>query len=90
MELTIKELKSGLHLGQMQVTKESKRVERSVMLSVLAYLLLVRLYGHDEALSKEWSLFKLKERFIGEVAQDAVWRTERKWQRKWKRFNDVA
>jgi len=74
----------------MQVTKESERVGRSVVLSVLAYLLLVRLYGRDEALSKEWSLFKLKERFIGEVAQEAVTRTERKWQRKFKQFKDVA
>jgi hypothetical protein len=90
IEVTIKELKSGLHLGQMQVTKERERVERSVALSVLAYLLLVRLYGRDEALTKEWSLFKLKERFIGEVAQDAVWRTELKWQRKLKQFKDVA
>jgi hypothetical protein len=90
MELTIKELKSGLHLGQMQVTKESKRVERSVTLSVLAYLLLVRLYGQDEACPPAGSLFKLKERFIGEVAQDAVRRTELKWQRKWKQFKDVA
>jgi len=47
----------------MQVTKEAERVTRSVALSVLAYLLLVRLYGHDEALCKEWSRFKLKERF---------------------------
>jgi hypothetical protein len=70
----------------MQVTKEAERVSRSVALSVLAYLLLVRLYGRDEALTQEWSLFKLKERFIGEVAQDTVWRTERKWQRKWKQF----
>ena len=90
VELTIQELKSGLHLGQMQVTKESKRVERSVVLSVLAYLLLVRLYGHDEICTQTWSLFKLKERFIGEVAQDAVRRTELKWQRKWKQFKDVA
>ena len=90
IEVTIKELKSGLHLGQMQVTKERERVERSVALSVLAYLLLVRLSGRDEALTKEWSLFKLKERFIGEVAQDAVWRTELKWQRKLKQFKDVA
>jgi hypothetical protein len=90
VELTIKELKSGLHLGQMQVTKESKRVERSVTLSVLAYLLLVRLYGQDEACPPAGSLFKLKERFIGEVAQDAVRRTELKWQRKWKQFKDVA
>jgi hypothetical protein len=90
VEVTFKELKSGLHLGQMQVTKEAERVRRSVALSVLAYLLLVRLYGRDEALTKESSLFKLKERFIGEVAQDAVWRTELKWQRKWKQFKDVA
>ncbi len=90
VELTIKELKSGLHLGQMQVTKDAERVTRSVALSVLAYLLLVRLYGRDEALTKEWSLFKLKERFIGEVAQEAVPCTERKWQRKLKQYKNVA
>ena len=90
VEVTIKERKSGLHLGQMQVTAESERVGRSVVLSVLAYLLLVRLYGHDEALSKDWSLFKCKERFIGEVAQEAVACTERKWQRKFKQCKDVA
>ena len=90
VEVTIKELKSGLHLGQMQVTKESERVERSVVLSVLAYLLLVRLYGRDAAFAQAWSLFKLKERFIGEVAQDAVRRTELRWQRKWKQFKVAA
>ena len=90
VEVTMKELKSGLHLGQMQVTKTAERVGRSVALSILAYLFLVRLYGHDEALTKEWSIFKLKERFIGEVAQEAVTRTERKWQRKFKQFKDVA
>ena len=90
VELTIKELKSGLHLGQMQVTKESERVGRAVVLSVLAYLLLVRLYGREEACSKAWSLFKLKERFIGEVAQEAVTRTEQKWQRKFQQLKDVA
>jgi Transposase DDE domain len=90
VEVTIKELKSGLHLGQMQVTKEAERVTRSVALSVLAYLLLVRLYGCDAALSQEWSLFKLKERFAEEVAQDAVTRTELKWQRKLKQYKHVA
>jgi Transposase DDE domain group 1 len=90
VELTIKELKSGLHLGRMPVTNAKERVTRSVALSVLAYLLLVRLYGADEAVMQDWSLFKLKERFIGEVAQDAVQRTERKWQRKLKQFKDVA
>ena len=90
IELTFKELKSGLHLGDMQVTKDPERVARSVTLSVLAYLLLVRLYGHDQGLSQEWSLFKLKERFAEEVAQEAVIRTELKWQRKLKRFKPVA
>jgi hypothetical protein len=90
VEITIKELKSGLHIGQMQVTHDKERVTRSVALSVLAYLLLVRLYGREEALTQAWSLCKLKERFIGEVAQEAVRRTELKWQRKWKQFKDVA
>jgi len=74
----------------MQVTNDKERVTRSVSLSVLAYLLLVCLYGREEAATKTWSLFKLKERFIGEVAQDAVRRTELKWQRKWKQFKEVA
>jgi hypothetical protein len=90
IELTIKELKSGRHLGQMQVTKEAERVRRSVALSVVAYLLLVRLYGGDQGLAKEWSLFKLKEHCIGEVAQEAVLRAERKWHRKLQHFKQIA
>ena len=78
-ELTIKEPKSGLHLGQMQVTNDPERVKRSVALSLVAYLLLVRLYASEEALVKEWSLFQRKERFIGEIAQEVVARTELKW-----------
>jgi hypothetical protein len=90
IEVTIKELKSGLHLGQMQVTKKAERVERSVTLSVVAYLLLIRLYAGDKALAKEWSLFKLKEHFIGAVAQEAVMRTERKWHHKLQQFKRIA
>jgi hypothetical protein len=83
-------LKSGLHLGDMQVTKDPERVARSVTWSVLASLLLVHLYGHDQGLSKAWSLFKLKERFAEEVAPEAVIRTELTWQRQLKRFKHVA
>jgi hypothetical protein len=90
MEVTIKELKSGLHLGQMQVTKEAERVTRSVALAVVAYLLLVRLYGHDKALHKKWSLFKLKERFTEDVAQEHMRRSELRWQRKLKQLKHVA
>ena len=49
-----------------------RRVARSMTLSVLAYLPLVRLYGPDEALIKDWSLFQLKERFTEKIAQEAV------------------
>jgi Transposase DDE domain group 1 len=90
VEVTIKELKSGLHLGQMQVTKEAERVTRSVALSVVAYMLLVRLYGHDKTLPKEGSLFKLKERFTEAVAQEHMRRSELRWQRKLKQLKDVA
>src|SRR5207247_1172070 len=59
VEGTIKARKSGWPLGQMHVTKEAERVGRSVVLSVLADLLLVRWYGRDEAWTHAWSLFKL-------------------------------
>jgi hypothetical protein len=90
MERTCKALTSGLHLGDMQVTKDPERVARSVTWSVLASRLLVRLYGHDQGLSKEWSLLKLQTRVAEEVAQEAVIRTDLTWQRKLKRFKHVA
>ena len=43
VELCIKELKSVVGLGQHQVTKDVARVERSVAVAVMAYLLLLRL-----------------------------------------------
>jgi hypothetical protein len=86
VEVMLKDLKSGVPLGQRPVTKDPERVRRGVILSALAYLLLVRLYGCEEAYTNESSLFKLKERFIGEVAQDAVRRPELQWQRKVKQF----
>ena len=82
MELTIKELKGGLHLGRMQVSQDAERVERSVVLPVCAYLLLVHLYGGDHAVSQDWSLFRLKQRFTETILQDQVHRVEQKWLRK--------
>jgi Transposase DDE domain len=82
VELTFKELKGGLHLGQMQVTRDPERVARSVALSVLAYLLLVGLYARDPALEKPFSLFQFKERFLREVFQEQLSRTEKRWKEK--------
>jgi len=82
VELVIKELKGGLHLGRMQISQDAERVERSVVLPVCAYLLLVHLHGRDQALSQGWSLFRLKQRFTEAIMQDEVNRVEQKWQRK--------
>ncbi|PON11992.1 hypothetical protein C2W62_41945 [Candidatus Entotheonella serta] len=40
VEIAIKELKGGLHLGRIQVSQDAARVERSVALPVCAYLLI--------------------------------------------------
>ena len=90
VELTIKELKGGLHLGRMQVTEDADRVERSVVLPVCAYLLLVHLYGQDAAPPKAWSLFQLKERLTEVFMQDQRKRVEQKWGRKWGKSQEAA
>jgi hypothetical protein len=82
VEVTFKELKSGLHLGQMQVTRDSKRVVHALLLPVLAYLLLLRLYGRELDAERGASLFALKQRFTEEVIQEHLERTERKWKEK--------
>lgn len=90
IEVTIKELKSGLHLGRMQVTKEAARVSRSVALSVLAYLLVVRLYGKEAQSAGEYSLFRLKQRFSADVFHEHVRRHEARWQRKLDKYRLAA
>ena len=90
VEGTLQALKSGWPLGQRQVTHAKERGTRSVALSGLASLLWVGLSGREEGSTKAWSLFKLKERFIGEGAHEAVQRTERKWQRTFQQGKDVA
>lgn len=82
VELTFKELKSALHMGQMQVTKDPQRVERAVILPVMAYLLLLRLYGKDISLNQSFSIFKLKERFIDDVLEKHLFYSDQRWLRK--------
>jgi hypothetical protein len=94
VELTIKERKSGLHLGRMQVTNDAERVTRSVGLPVCAYLVLLHLYsgkdGVKDASSQDGSLFRLKQRFTEDVMQDQVQRVEQQWRRKWKQIKEAA
>jgi hypothetical protein len=59
--LCIKELKGAMGLGQSQVTKEAARVERSVAVALMAYLLLLRLRAKRIKPGTSWSLFTLKQ-----------------------------
>jgi hypothetical protein len=78
VEVTIKELQSGLHLGQMQVTKEKERVNRAIRLPVMAYLLLLRLPGKELDAEEEFTIFQLKQRFCEETWQEQLDRSDTK------------
>ena len=72
MELLIKELKGVTGLSQAQVTKEPRRVERSVALSLMAYLMLLRFRHTDIPAQGAWSAFTLKRNFAWEIMQQQI------------------
>ncbi len=74
----------------MQLTKEPQRVERSVMLPVMAYLLLLRLYAKDYSLKDGFSIFKLKQRFIDDLLQEHLFRSDQRWLRKLDKYKAAA
>jgi len=82
VEVTFKELKSGLHLGQMQVTGKEDRVRHAMLLPVLAYLLLLRLYGSELEAERRFSLFNLKHRFMEDAFKEQLDRSKRRWREK--------
>ena len=82
VEVTFKELKSALHRGQMQVTRRPERVIHALLLPVLAYLLLLRLYGRELEPEQGATIYARKQRFSEEVWHEHRERTERKWRRK--------
>jgi hypothetical protein len=64
-------------------------MKRTLALSMLVYVPLVRLYVCDEVLSKDWSLFKLKERLTKKVAQEAMTQPECKGEYKLKQHDSL-
>jgi hypothetical protein len=72
VELCIKEVKGVVGLGEAQVTKEPQRVEHSVALSLLAYLVLIKCRAKDISEHGPWSAFALKRNFAWEVAQQQL------------------
>lgn len=65
LKALFKELKSGLGIGQHQVTKDSGRVERSVSICLMSYLFLM--HWHLEfagSIGKAWSLFASRQHLL--------------------------
>src|SRR6185369_3043627 len=82
VELCIKELTSAGGLGQPQVTKDAARVERSVAVAVMAYLLLLRLRAKQIKPGSSWSAFTLKPELAWEWGTTQLYRTVRQETRK--------
>ena len=82
VELCIKELKGVVGLGQHQVTKDAARVERSVAVALMAYLLLLRLRAKHIKPSSSWSAFTLKQQFAWELGTRQLKRVARQEVRK--------
>jgi DDE family transposase len=69
VERLIKALKGATGLGQHQVTRDPQRVERSVAMAVMAYLVSVKCRAQDIPERGSWSLFTLKQNFTWQLAQ---------------------
>ena len=82
MELGITALKSAVGLGQPHVTKDAARVERSVAVAVMAYLLLLRLRAKHIKPGSSWSAFTLKQELAWEWGPRQLYRTVRQETRK--------
>lgn len=83
VELLIKELKGVVGMGQHQVTKKPDRVYRSVAVSIMAYLMLLRLRAGDIQPGRAWSAFALKRAFTWDVMQEQMDRSAHQLARKY-------
>jgi Transposase DDE domain len=75
VEICFKELKSGLGLGHAQVTKDAARVERSVAITLMAYLVVLCLQAKHIKPGTAWSVFALKQKFAWDVGAQQIKRT---------------
>jgi len=75
VELLMKELQGATGLGQHQVTKDPQRIERSVAIAVMAYLLLLKFRAPDIPEQGPWSAFTLTRNFTWQMAPAQVERS---------------
>jgi Transposase DDE domain len=67
-----RELKTDLGLGEHQVSKDERRIEKSFGIAVLAYLLLLRMCHQEIVLGKAWSIAQLQHTFRLRVMSNQV------------------
>jgi hypothetical protein len=65
----IKALKGAMGWGHHQVTKDPPRVERSVAMSVMASLMIVKVQAQDIPEHGAWSMLTLKQNFTWQLAR---------------------
>jgi hypothetical protein len=90
VELLMKELRGVVGMGQHQVTTQVDRVERSVAVGIMAYLLLLKLHAKDIPADRPWSAFQRQRAFAWEVVQAQSERSARQMARKWLRMGKAA
>jgi hypothetical protein len=79
IEILFKELKSGIGLGEHQVTKDINRIEKSFSIAIIAYLVLIRARKMDICSGQPWSIFQLKNNFTNDlVCNQLQYNMERK------------
>ena len=72
VEIIFKELKSALGLGEHQVTKEEKRIEKSLGIAIVAYLFLLKVRKEDIQPGQPWSIFQLQNNFRIQVITNQI------------------
>jgi hypothetical protein len=75
VERLMKEWKGAPGVGQHQVTNDPQRIERSVALAIMAYLLLLTCRARDIPPQGPWSVFTLNRHFTWQIAQAQVERS---------------
>jgi hypothetical protein len=90
IELLVKELKGVVGVGQHHGTKQVGRVERSLAVALMAYLLLLKLRSQDIPADRPWSACRLQQALAWEVAQAPCERSAHQIARKWFRLGKAA
>jgi len=90
VELLMNELKGVVGLGQHQVTTQVERVERSVAVAIMAYVLLLKRRAQDIPADRPWSAFRLPRACAWEVVQSPCERSAHQMARKWLQMGKAA